>query len=469
MGRHSYSGNDTKGRRRASASDISLETTRPVRARSAGADLDATVVKRQRHRLRRALLIVAAVLAAFVAAGAAWGVLFIDAVNDRLVHSDPKVLEALTPESAAASAKSSPAPQPFTMLLLGTDNRGQAGDARTDSILFARIDPEKKRVWLLSLPRDTRAEIPGHGVAKLNKAYTLGGAALTIDTVEQLLGVPVNHYMEVNINGFKRIVDVLGGVWVDVDVEIDDPKAAAANPGREGQHIEKGHQKLSPAQALVYVRSRDFPDADYTRMRHQQVFFKAVAKQSMTLSNFFRIPKLVRETSKFTRTDLTVGQLVGVARRLRGVDDDDLHTATLAGEWHSPFVYTDETLKTDLLARMFNGRAFEESTTAGAVVPEDISVAVRNGSGIGGAATKAAKALGARGFEVREVGNAKRSDYDTTLVVYQGLPGDAEAVVKEIGQGEIVESAGRYAFEADVLVVVGKDWHAVEPTKAAVQ
>ncbi len=466
MGRHSYSGNGKSGSRdRPRASEIALESTRPVGKRSTDAAVDAVVRTRRKRRVWRALLVVAGAFTVLLAAFFLWAVLFINAVNSDLVRSDPKALKALTPVTETGAANASPAPPPFTMLLLGTDNRGKPGDARTDSILFARVDPGSKRVWLLSLPRDTRAEIPGHGVSKLNKAYTLGGAALTIDTVEELLDVPVNHYMEVNISGFKRIVDVLGGVWVDVDVEIDDPKAAAANPGREGQHIEPGYQKLSAAQALVYVRSRDFPDGDYARMRHQQEFFKAVARQSMTLGNFFRIPRIVRETSRFTRTNLTVGQLVGIARRLRGVGDDGLYTATLAGEWRSPFVYPDEALKADLLARMMGGRAFEESATAGVVVPADVSVAVRNGSGMQGAATKAAGILQGRAFDVREIGNAKRSDYEKTLVVYQRTPEEAQAVVNEIGQGEIVESAGRYDFDTDVLVVVGRDWHEVRPTE----
>lgn len=403
----------------------------------------------------------AAVLFVMLGAVAVWAFLFINSVNNDLTHADPKAVAALTgpPKSVA---KSEPVPEAFNMLLLGTDNQGAEGDSRADTILFARVDPADKKVWLLSLPRDTRVEIPGSGHAKLNKAYTLGGAALTIDTVEKLLGVPVNHYMEVNVNGFKRIVDVLGGVWINVDTKIDDPKAAAANPGHEGQLIEPGYQELTPAQALVYVRSRDFLDADFTRMRHQQEFFKAIAKQSMKIGNLLKIPSLVRETSRFTQTDFTVGQLVKIARSLRGVSDERLYTATLTGEWRSPFVYTDETLKKDLLARMMAGRAFEESTTAGVAVPEDVSVSVRNGSGLAGAATKAAATLTSRGFDVREIGNAKRSNYAKTLVVYKDQTADAQAVVNEIGQGQIVENAGRYDFGTDVLVVVGKDWNPVK-------
>ena len=455
LGKHSRS----DSARRSSPSEVALENTRPVRSRSSDAAIDRTVQVRQKHRVRRVLLIVLAVFLVLVVAAGAWAWTFINAVNGDLRHSDPKVAKALTPVTQPTK-KLSPAPAPFTILLLGTDNRGVAGDARTDSILLARVDPAKKRVWLLSLPRDTRAEISGDGVGKLNKAYTLGGAAATIDTVEKLLGVPVNHYMEVNVNGFKRIVEVLGGVWVDVDVEIDDPKAAAANPGREGQHIEPGYQKLSPAEALVYVRSRDFPDADFTRMRHQQEFFKAIAKQSITFGNVFKIPKLVRETSRFTLTDMSVGELVRIARSLRGISDESLDTATLPGEWRSPYVWLDEEAKADLVTRMTAGRSFEDSTVVGVSVPSDTAVSVRNGSGTAGVATKAGAMLSNGGFDVQEISNAKRSNYPTTLIIYGENRAEAQAVTNQLGQGQLVQDGGQYKYTTDVLVVIGQDFDA---------
>ena len=444
-----------------------MTDARPVRESRVRVNPGDVVAGRRKRRVLRGIAIAIAILLALAGVASVWAWSFLNAVNQDMVKTDAKVLKALTPVSKTKPKAAAP-PGAFTMLLLGTDNRGQAGDARTDSIIFARVEPATKRVWLLSLPRDMRAEIPGHGVAKLNKAYTLGGAALTIDTVEQLLGVPVNHYMEVNVNGFKRIVEVLGGVWIDVDVEIDDPKAAAANPGHEGQHIEPGYQKLSPAQALVYVRSRAFPDADFTRMRHQQTFFKAIAKQSTALVNVFKLPGVVREVARFTKTDMSVSALVRVARALRGANDNSIDTATVAGEWRSPYIYPDEELQADLVRRMLSGRAFESSATAEAV-PEDVSVAVRNGSGVAGVATKAQAALVAQGFAVNEVGNAKRSDYANTLVVYADDESAAKAVVASLGQGQIVASNGRYSFDADVLVVVGKDWKAVAEKQPTTQ
>lgn len=412
---------------------------------------------RQRHRARNIVLGVVAALVVLLAGAAVWGYTFVNGVTDRMVYTDQKVLKALTPK-----AQDDPAPKAFTMLLLGVDKDGSEGNSRSDTILVARVDPAAKSVWLLSLPRDTRAEIPGYGVAKLNKAYQLGGAALTIDTVEQLTGVDINHYMQVNVIGFRQLVRILGGVWVDVDTDIDDPRAAHRGAEPEEYQIEAGYRRLTPEQALVFVRSRDFPDADFTRMRHQQQFFKAVATQAMDVSNPFKLAKLVSEASRQVKTDLGASELLRLSRSLKGMKDENLHTATMSGEWRSPYVVTDEKLKSDLIARMMSGRSFEDSSVVGAPVPADVSVSVRNGSGVGGVATAAGNLLEGAGFDVREIGNAKRSDYDETLVVYSGTSEDAKAVADALGGGQLVMNDGDYGFGTDVLVVVGKDWQQLE-------
>jgi len=450
LGKHSHS----DGTRRRPSSAISVDGTRPVQRGLARLDVDQAVHLRQRHRLRNVLLSVLAVLLLLGTAVGVWAFFFMRAFNHDISQADPKAVQALSP----ATSKPSPTPAPFTMLILGVDKQGADGDSRSDTMLLARIDPAKKKVWLLSLPRDTRADIPGYGIGKLNKAYQEGGAALTIDTVEKLLDVRINHYMEVSVPGFRRIVAILGGVWVNVDQEINDPKAAWSRAKPSDYHIQAGYQKLTPEQALVFVRSRDFTDADFTRMRHQQEFFRAVMTQSMQVGNIFKLPSIVREVAHFTKTDFTGTQLVRLALVLKGMDDANLQTATMAGEWRSPYVYTDETLKAELLSRMMRGESFDASKTATVVLPADVSVAVRNGSGAAGAATSVASALSTAGFDVKEVGNAKRSTYTETLVVYSGSVADAQAVAKQLGQGRLVQNAGQYSYTTDVLVVVGKDW-----------
>ncbi|CDD78428.1 cell envelope-related function transcriptional attenuator common domain protein [Cryptobacterium sp. CAG:338] len=98
--------------------------------------------------------------------------------------------------------------------------------------ILARVDPKEKEVTLISIPRDTQVDIPGHGTQKINAAYAFGGASLAVDTVSELAGVPISHYAEIDFDGFKAVVDALGGIEVDVPMEINDDMA--------GGHVDAG-------------------------------------------------------------------------------------------------------------------------------------------------------------------------------------------------------------------------------------
>jgi len=363
---------------------------------------------------------------------------------------DERLAEVLTPREPE---------QPFNVLLLGSDIRPGETDARADTIIVARIDPEQKKVWMLSIPRDTRVEIPGYGEAKINAANFQGGPALAVETVEEFLGIDINHYIGINFRGFQRVVDTLGGVWVDVDVEIDDPKAAS-HGSRGAYHIDPGYQLLDGEHALTFVRSRNFPDADFTRMRHQQQFFKALADQATKFTNVFKVPALVKDISQQMSTDMSVGDLADLALALREMGSDKLETATIAGEWRSPYVWTDEAQMRFLVDAMMAGRSFEDTATteASSVDPSTVSVTVRNGAGIEGCAKAAGDILQGQGYNIAGVGNANQFVYDRTLVVYKDSLEAAEQVAAELPTGDVVESRGMYEFSTDILVVVGKDY-----------
>jgi LCP family protein required for cell wall assembly len=415
--------------------------------------------------VRNVLLVVGAVLLFCVAAMGAWAWSFTRQVNEDLTASvtkDPQIRRALT--------KAPPKPEkPFTMLLLGADMVEKNEPRRTDTIILARVDPTQKKAWLLSIPRDTKVDIPGYGTRKINQAYQYGGPALTIKAVQNLTGVPVNHYMEVGFYGFRHLVEVLGGVHVNVDTYINDPKAARANPGHRGSVIKPGYQKLDADQALVYVRSRAFPDADFSRMRHQQTFFKALAKEASATRNLPRLPAFVRNVARTVKTDMQLGLMLRLATELRGIPDKNIQTATLEGEWRTPYVYTDEAKAKQLIGNMMAGRDFKPASNPKDVVPSQFKVVVRNGSGISGLAATVSGQLRALGFKIGEVGNAKRQDYSTTLIIYRGdYAGVAKRVRESLRRGKLVNDASnRYDFEGDVMVVVGRDWRSAETSAAA--
>jgi len=455
----------TRGRRSAASRRGRLDTPRAARSRrpSTGPLQPAPRMRVHRDRrvktLKRVALIAAVVLAVAVVGGVTWAFFFIRAVEGDMNTS--AMLNAKT-----QGLLSEPEPQePFNVLLLGSDVRPNEEVARADTIIVARIDPEAKKVWLLSIPRDTRAEIPGHGTAKINSATFYGGKedgpALMVQTVEEFLDIEIHHYVEVNFEGFQAAVDALGGVWIDVDTEIDDWKAASHSPGHKAKYIAKGYQLLDGEHALTYVRSRDFPDADFTRMRHQQEFFKALAKQAAKADNLLKLPVVVREVARYTITDMSVAKMLDLAKALGGIPAESIQTATLTGEWRSPYVWPDEERMDFLVTAMMDGRSFDETATATdeGIQPADISVTVRNGAGRSGIAGEASGLLRSKGFVIGEVGNANQFVYDRTLVIYNGDDVKAaQTVAAALPKADLVPSRGMYLFDTRILVVVGEDW-----------
>jgi LCP family protein required for cell wall assembly len=446
-----------------------LDTPKPGTSRRAGDAVEAAPRMRIHHERRnRAIKRAAASLALLVLVAVGCGAAY--------VYSQFAAAGRIMEENALQSADMGGAlserepKKPYTILLLGTDYREGEEAARADTIILARVDPEQGRVWMLSIPRDTRVEIPGYGVDKINAAHFYGGPKLMAETVTALTGVPINHYAEIDFQGFAAGVDALGGVWVDVDVEIDDWKAASGVKNRE-PHIEPGYQRLNGAQALTYVRSRDFPDADFTRMRHQQTFFKALADQATQIDSVFKIPPMVKDVAGYLTTDMTVAQLVESAMDVADIGGDNVETATLEGEWRSPYVWLDEEKKEQLVGAMMAGRSFDEQAEEQTeeIDRSTISITVRNGAGIEGSASVTSDILSTLGYTVTEVGNANQFVYEETLVVYATDHAAAVQVASDLPKAKVVESRGMYAFSTDILVVVGDDYATWDTTTATPQ
>lgn len=429
---------------------------------------------RRRQRAKRvAMTVTAVVVAAVVIAGVglfAWAK-NLESTMRRTVYKQ---------ETLDLDLKKAEPQKPFNLLLLGFDKRGKDTVYRSDTIILARIDPGSKQVWLLSIPRDTRVQIPGHGTRKVNEAFALGEEKLAIKTVEKFAGVRINHYMGLNFKGFHKAVDAMGGVWIDVPVAINDPEADAT-PGNRASRIDPGYQLLDGEHALTFVRTRHtFADQDFGRMRNQQAFFLAAADQIATRTSVGKIPKIVAAMAPYVSTDMSLMEMMRLAQVLQGSGSKRIHTETIGGQWRSPYVVTDEALKAELMAKFLAGEPFKTpapaeegsataspsatATTGAAVVPvrktpSQIKVTVRNGAGIAGCAKQASSVLKARGFKVIEVGNAGQFVYDKTLIVFGSDRVAAEQVAKALPSGaKLVESRGLYSFDGDILVVVGKDW-----------
>jgi LCP family protein required for cell wall assembly len=227
---------------------------------------------------------------------------------------------------AAASAAG-----PVTVLLLGTDRRpGEEVTPRSDAILLVRVDPERRRVAVLSLPRDLWVSIPGHGQNRLNAAYLWGerdgppggGMALTRAVVAQTLGVPVDYAAAVDFRGFAALVDTVGGVTVDVERPLVDPRFPTLDRGVRRVSFEPGPQAMDGATALTYARIRH-PDSDFERGRRQQAVLIALAEAVRDrgyLANLLAAERLSGALVGYVQTDMPPERMVALAWALRDLD-----------------------------------------------------------------------------------------------------------------------------------------------------
>jgi len=208
--------------------------------------------------------------------------------------------------------------KPQTIMLLGSDRRpdnatdGGAGTgARSDTIILVRLDPDRQATALMSLPRDLKVEIPGHGTDKINAAYDLGGPRLTVKTVKRLTGLSINHVINVDFQGFKQALNAIGCVYVDIDRRYfnDSPDYAYIN-------VQPGYQKLCGEKALEYARFRH-EDSDLVRSARQQDLLRE-AKQQVGVGKLVDDrDKLIKIFGRNTTSDSALKTRSGIIRLLK--------------------------------------------------------------------------------------------------------------------------------------------------------
>ena len=221
--------------------------------------------------------------------------------------------------SRSETARSSPSRRPSSSSArTAVAAPGRADANRSDSLLLLHLDPGTHRISYLSIPRDLRVEIPGYGSSKINAANQIGGPALTLATVKALTGLPIDHVVVVDFDGFEELIDAIGGIEVNV------PKAILSNrfdcpykPKRcadwEGWRFEKGVQHMDGRRALVYSRIRtnqlDPSDSDITRGNRQQIVADAVGNEIASFGTFLRLPFMGGELAAPLATDLSAWEL----------------------------------------------------------------------------------------------------------------------------------------------------------------
>jgi cell envelope-related function transcriptional attenuator common domain len=383
---------------------------------------------------------------------------------------DPK------PQTIKESISFTEASGTANILLIGIDDVD--GGRRADAIAFATVDIDNKIVRVMSIPRDTRVQIPGKGWDKINHAYAYGGVEKLRETVVNFLGLPVNYYVLVNYDTFPSIIDLIGGVEVDVERRM----VYNDYSGKLFINIPKGFQKLDGKNALHYVRFRHDAMGDIGRVKRQQEFIKAVLKKVQTPAMIPKIPELVQKAIEMVNSDMTPAQALQLASYLADLSGENLHFFTLPGKaayisnlsyWIGDTAEASAQL-TGLPEKTphglvsgdrvpegqegpsHNGEIDLESLIASVTTP----VSVLNGAGASGLGKDAATALQKIGIDVVHIGNAKHFDYRTTSIQ---VPEKGAEAVRKTAQalGEIAGVGKNLISKSSavphVTIIIGKD------------
>ena len=454
-------------------------------------------------RARRGLRIAAGVVSAGVllTSGVAWaGVTrYVGQVShisipgltssDDTGSSDPMTILVVASDSRAGLTRSQAA-----QLHLGTADYGKP---RTDTMMLVHVGADANVVTVVSLPRDTLATIPTYvddkgkthrsHQAKLNAAFEEGGAKLMVSTVEGMTGVTINHYVELNFNGFLQMVDAVGGVEVCLAKPLKDQKS--------GLNLPAGRQTISGPQSLAYVRARYVdPTADLGRMKRQQKFVASIVKKATsagTILNPIKLNGFLSAVAGSITTDAGLGkdQLLALADRLKGTNPGNVAftTVPLGAPKRLPslgaVLVWDQPKAQQLFTAIKNDTPIVAPVTATAsavpavtVAPGQVTVRVFNGTATTGLGTKAANDLAGVGFAVSgratngpsTVGGPTVVGYDpkfdqSARTVAAAIPGSTLTVVPGLGRTISVTVGTSYTGAQKVRVAST----AVKPSSGA--
>lgn len=221
---------------------------------------------------------------------------------------EPNVITPALPDGGAAT-KAAEIPQwdgkeRVNILLMGVDRRGMKNNGlpRSDSMMLVSIDPMTKRYDLFSILRDTYVDIPGNGSSRINSAIVDGGPELAMKTVSQFTGLSVDRYVITDFEGFKALIDAVGGVELDVEKNMyyHDP----TDKGVYDINLKKGLQQLDGNKALQYVRFRHDATSDYTRTERQRKLMAAVASQMKSGTTLIQLPNILKEITPYVQTNI---------------------------------------------------------------------------------------------------------------------------------------------------------------------
>lgn len=362
--------------------------------------------------------------------------------------------------------------EPKNILVLGSDQDPDGSAKRSDTIMLVRVNPNGECLSILSMPRDLIVDIPGVGKDKINSAYAIGGVPLAIDTVRELTGQPIHHFVLIDYSGFEQAVDAMGGVYVDVDRRyFNDNSDAYWGESYEPIDIYPGYQKLNGQDALAYVRYRH-TDSDFMRIARQQYFIRDVKSQSVKWGNVTRIPELADVFASNTTSDIGRNDILSLTKFILTVNRDHIYQAQApveekaggpAGSYISLARPAFNDVIDNFMTPVFN---MPEPPVPGVAAPQvpseatkQLAIEVLNGNGVGGAAASAAGLFIQKGCTRVDVGgNANNSYVENQIYFREGSQAAAAELCSLIEPCKASPLPPELKTTAQLLVVVGSSF-----------
>lgn len=330
------------------------------------------------------------------------------------------------------------------ILLIGTDN---TPTGLGDTLMVARVDVTRRRLGVISIPRDTRAVIPGHGTQKINSAHAIGGYKLMIETVHQFTGLPINYYMRVNSAGLAKVVDAAGGIEIDVE------KRMKYTDRSQNLYINlfPGTQNLDGKQAVGYVRFRHDAEGDIGRIGRQQKFVKALAHKLSSPTEIFRVPSIFNAlfSVNTARTNLSLGDIRYLAKLVGEVDSNNVPMAMLPGEPRTLHGISYWIIDPEAAKR----------TIAEVLYAQPSEVEVVDATGVEGQIQTIISKLQSAGFKVIDIEVASRPRSQSRVIQRYGREERAEKLLRLLPSGAQLIHGLRddQSHPYDFTVEIGQD------------
>lgn len=332
-------------------------------------------------------------------------------------------------------------------------------DGVADVILLLRFNPEQNKLTILSIPRDTKTYIPGYGIAKINAANEEGGAALTAQTISDLLGgIAIDRYVRINVQGVEKLIDALGGVTVYV------PKDMKYTDHSQHLYIDlkQGRQHLNGDQAMDFVRFRYDDLGDIGRIQRQQMLLRATMDKALNPEVIFKSPKILQIIQSHLDTNLSVEELLALSAFANNTKRINVEMLMLPGEFNGngkteiSYWLPQHQKIANLMAEHFQVGYRQTRYN----LPEHLRIAVQD-------STNDPEAAGAMILKLQQAGYQKvymshdwgENLQQTRIIAQTGDDVSAIAVRAELGLGEVlIESTG--IVGSDITIVLGEDWRA---------